>query len=77
MMNEVFDQTGTDIARHSGLTVETIRTYARAGLLEFRTLHNGVRLFQKSAAARAKKLCAQNIKRRGQGLRRLVGNITV
>jgi DNA-binding transcriptional MerR regulator len=61
MAAELFDQTVSEIARRSGLTVETVRHYAKTGALESRTLSNGFRVFQSSAAAKAKALCAKNL----------------
>jgi DNA-binding transcriptional MerR regulator len=68
-MEEIFDQTGTDIARTSGLTAETIRAYTRNGLLDHRQLSNGIRVYKKSAVAQAKKIHAQNLARRSQKVR--------
>jgi DNA-binding transcriptional MerR regulator len=65
-MEDLYELTGTEIARQSGLTTETVRTYARGGLLEFRQLSNGIRVFRRSAVAQAKKIYAANIARRYQ-----------
>jgi DNA-binding transcriptional MerR regulator len=63
-MQDLYELTGTEVARQSGVTTETIRTYARGGLLEFRQLSNGIRVFQRSAIVQARKIYAQNIARR-------------
>jgi DNA-binding transcriptional MerR regulator len=64
-----FCQTGTEVARHSGLTAQTIRAYTRAGLLECQQLSNGTRVYSYSAIAKAKKLREQNRVRRLAALR--------
>jgi hypothetical protein len=69
-----FCQTGTEVARHSGLTAQTIRAYTRAGLLECQQLSNGTRVYRHSAIAKAKKLREQNRARRLQALRQGSGN---
>jgi len=66
MKEDLYELTGSEVARQSGLTTETVRAYARGGLLEFRVLCNGTRVFQHAAVVQAKRIHAQNMARRYQ-----------
>ena len=60
----IFDQTGTEVARQARLSPDTIRAYARTGALECRRLSNGIRVFKRDAAAKAKALAVKNMANR-------------
>jgi len=64
MAAEYIETTG-DLARESGVTVQTVVTYANGDLLDFIRMKNGTRLFRAGQADRVRQLCAERKGRRG------------
>jgi DNA-binding transcriptional MerR regulator len=63
-MAEYIETTG-DLARESGVTVQTVVLYANAGFLDYVRMKNGTRLFKPGQAGRVRELCADRKARRG------------
>ncbi len=65
MGNEVFDATSTELARLARCNPNTIRAYAKAGLIECRTLSSGIFLFKRSSAEVVRRLRIERLSHRG------------
>jgi single-stranded DNA-binding protein len=64
-MTDFTDTTGT-LAHQAKCSQRTIIEYCDAGLLEFVTLSNGMRLLRRGQKARVRKLLAQRLANRGR-----------
>ena len=70
-METGFTETSGAIARQSGACQAVVQSYARAGLIEFIVLENGLRLFKREAADQVREIKARNIANRShKGKRR-------
>jgi DNA-binding transcriptional MerR regulator len=63
---EPFDTTSGELARVAGINQDTVRLYANLNLIESRRLSNGTRVFQRSAAALARRLREERLTYRGR-----------
>lgn len=64
MESSDFDQTVGKVAREAGLSVPTVRLYAKLGLLETRKVSNGFDLYQRGSGAKARQIHADRLKNR-------------
>ena len=72
-MTDYLDTLGT-LAKASGLTTQTVHSYAKAGLLEYVLTNNGQRLFKTGQVEKIKQIYASNVKRRGNRRERMSVN---
>lgn len=66
MREQEYTDTSGSLARESGVTVQTVVTYADAALLDYIRLANGTRLFRAGQAHRVKEILAQRVAGRGR-----------
>jgi len=66
MRQQEYVETTGELARASGVTVQTIVTYADAELLDYIRLANRTRLFRAGQATRVREILAQRMASRGR-----------
>lgn len=69
MPDEPYSRTTNEVAAQVPCDPKLVRNYAGWGWIECRTLTNGMRLFQPSAAEKVRRIRAERIARRGRYLR--------
>jgi len=61
-----YTDTTSQLAREGEVTERTIRVYADLGLLDFKVMSNGIRIFRKGQGSRVKEIYAERIANRGR-----------
>jgi DNA-binding transcriptional MerR regulator len=69
MGDEAFDATSTELSRLARCSPNTVRAYAKAGLIECITLTSGVHLFKRSSAQVVRRLRIERLGHRGGNYR--------